>query len=96
MTTETEILSIRIDSDTKTAFTQICEEVGLSPSQAIKLFARAVINYRGIPFEIKAPQPNAETIAAMNELIQGKGQKSESIHTLLLELTEGKVNHVLP
>jgi hypothetical protein len=50
-------LSIRIDSDTKIAFTQI---------------------------------------AAMHELIQGKGQKSESINTLLLELTEGKVNHVLP
>ena len=89
MTLETEILSTCIDSDTKTAFTKICEEVGLSPSQAIKLFARAVINYRGIPFEIKVPQPNAETIAAMNELIQGKGQKSESVDTLLFELTEG-------
>ncbi|WP_407079404.1 type II toxin-antitoxin system RelB/DinJ family antitoxin [Candidatus Venteria ishoeyi] len=49
------MLSTRIDHDTKTAFTRICDEVGLSPSQAIKLFARAVINYGGIPFELKNP-----------------------------------------
>lgn len=68
---KTEILSTRIDHDTKMAFTQICDELGLSPSQAITLFARAVINYGGIPFELKTRQPNETTLAAMNELICG-------------------------
>lgn len=40
-----EMLSARIDHDTKVAFTNICDEVGLSTSQAIKLFAKAVINH---------------------------------------------------
>ncbi|MDM8545381.1 type II toxin-antitoxin system RelB/DinJ family antitoxin [Candidatus Venteria ishoeyi] len=75
---KTEMLSTRIDHDTKTAFTRICDEVGLSPSQAVKLFARAVINYGGIPFELKTRQPNEQTVAAMNELIQGEGQKADS------------------
>lgn len=67
----TEMLSTRIDHDTKVAFTTICDELGLSPSQAIKLFARAVINYGGIPFELKARQPNTDSVAAMEELTQG-------------------------
>ena len=91
---KTEMLTTRIDHDTKLAFTHICDEVGLSPSQAIKLFARAVINYGGIPFELKAKQPNSMTITAIQELSQGLGQKSESISQLISELTEGKVTNV--
>lgn len=93
---KSEMLSTRIDHDTKVAFTSICDEVGLSPSQALKLFARAVINYGGIPFEIKTPQPNATTAAAIQELAQGRGHKSQSVNTLLNELTEGKVDNACP
>lgn len=87
---KTEMLSTRIDHDTKIAFTTICDEVGLSPSQAIKLFARAVINHGGIPFELKVRQPNAVTAAAMNELLQGKGQKADTVDELLSELAENE------
>lgn len=90
---KTEMLTARIDHDTKLAFTHICDEVGLSPSQAIKLFARAVINYGGIPFELKARQPNAMTVAAIQELSKGQGHKVESVTDLLAELTEDKVNN---
>ena len=91
---KTEMLTTRIDHDTKLAFTHICDEVGLSPSQAIKLFARAVINYGGIPFELKAKQPNSVTVAAIQELSQGKGHKAESVASLITELTDGKVTNV--
>lgn len=48
-------ISTRIDEATKVAFTQVCDDIGLSPSQAIQLFAKAVVNYGGIPFELKTP-----------------------------------------
>ena len=83
-----EMLSTRIDHETKMAFTHICDEVGLSPSQAIKLFAKAVINHGGIPFDVKIRQPNKDTIAAMKELDQGKGHKAESVSSTFEELTE--------
>ncbi|MEZ9397799.1 type II toxin-antitoxin system RelB/DinJ family antitoxin [Vibrio splendidus] len=89
-----EMLSTRIDHDTKVAFTNICDEVGLSTSQAIKLFAKAVINHGGIPFDLRVPQPNDMTAAAIVELIEGKGHKTDSVDSLLSELTEGKVNNV--
>ncbi|MBL4910789.1 MAG: type II toxin-antitoxin system RelB/DinJ family antitoxin [Alteromonadaceae bacterium] len=91
---KTEMLTTRIDHDTKLAFTHICDEVGLSPSQALKLFARAVINYGGIPFELKVKQPNVMTVTAIQELSQGLGEKSESVTSLISELTEGKVVNV--
>lgn len=84
----TEMLSTRIDHDTKVAFTTICDELGLSPSQAIKLFARAVINYGGIPFELKARQPNTDSVAAMEELAQGKGHKAASVDDLMTQLAK--------
>ncbi len=91
---KTDMLSTRIDHDTKVAFTHICDEVGLSPSQAIKIFAKAVINHGGIPFELKLPQPNEVSAAAMQELIDGKGQRAESLDQLLTDLTDGVVTHV--
>ena len=83
---KTEVLSTRIDHDTKSAFASICDEVGLSPSQAIKLFAKAVINYGGIPFDIKVRQPNSRTFDAIQELEQGKGHKAENVDQLIDEL----------
>jgi DNA-damage-inducible protein J len=91
---KTEMLGTRIDHDTKMAFTHICDEMGLSPSQAIKLFTRAVINYGGIPFEIKAPRPNEQSIQAMQELAAGKGNQAASLSAMFDELTEGKVRNV--
>ncbi|OED44514.1 damage-inducible protein J [Endozoicomonas sp. (ex Bugula neritina AB1)] len=89
-----DMLSTRIDHNTKEAFTNICEAIGLSTSQAIKLFAKAVINHGGIPFELRVRQPNNETCTAMTELADGKGHKADSLNSLLNGLTEGKVNNV--
>ncbi|MBM95178.1 MAG: type II toxin-antitoxin system antitoxin, RelB/DinJ family [Oceanospirillaceae bacterium] len=83
---KTEMLSARIDHETKLAFTNICEEIGLSPSQAIKLFTRAVINHGGIPFELKARQPNNTTAAAIAELEAGQAHTAKNVDELLRDL----------
>ena len=46
---KTDMISTYVDHGTKLEFTQVCEKIGLSSSQAINLFAKAVINYGGIP-----------------------------------------------
>lgn len=83
---KTEMISVRVDHGTKLEFTHICEEIGLSPSQAIKLFAKAVINHGGIPFELKRKQPNKITLQAIQELEDGKGQKAHSTSDLFDDL----------
>jgi DNA-damage-inducible protein J len=93
---KTEMLSTRIDHDTKVAFTFICDEVGLSPSQAIKIFAKAVINHGGIPFDVIAKQPNSITLNAIQELENGLGNKANDVKQLFKELGEGKLDNVSP
>ena len=83
---KTDTISIRIDHGVKTEFTHICEEIGLSPSQAIKLFTKAVINYGGIPFELKTKQPNKLTVQAIQELEEGKGLKTNGTSGLFNDL----------
>ena len=83
---KTEMLSTRIDHDTKLVFTHVCDEVGLSPSQAIKLFAKAVINYGGIPFELRSKTPNSKTLEAIQELESGSGKIVNDVEQLFKEL----------
>ncbi len=83
---KTEMLSTRIDHDTKLAFSSICSEIGLSTSQALKLFAKAVINHGGIPFELKARQPNATTMQAINDLESGNCHRVENVEQLFTDL----------
>ncbi len=83
---KTDIISTRVDHSMKTEFTHVCEEIGLSPSQAIKLFAKAVINYGGIPFELKTKQPNMITVQAIQELEERKGHKVRDTSELFNDL----------
>jgi len=83
---KTDILSTQVEHNVKMEFTHICEGIGLSPSQAMQLFAKAVINYGGIPFELKARQPNIATVQAIQELEEGQGKKARNTSELFDEL----------
>ncbi len=89
---KTGMLSTRIDSNTKLAFTSVCKDIRISPSQAIKLFAKAAVNYGGIPFELKAKQPNEPTAAAIAEPEAGKANTAKDVEALFSNLNIGKPN----
>jgi len=48
-------VSTRIDAATKQQFDKICDFIGISPSNALTLFIKSVINHNGIPFALTAP-----------------------------------------
>jgi len=56
----------RIDPQTKKRASEAIESMGLSVSDAIRLFLKRVAADGAIPFELRVP--NAETIAAIEEL----------------------------
>jgi DNA-damage-inducible protein J len=43
---------VRLDDNVKQPFEQICDDLGLSMSSAVNVFAKAVVRKRGIPFEM--------------------------------------------
>ena len=49
-------VSTRIDKATKQQFDEICNNIGISPSSAISIFIKGVINNNGIPFSVTMPQ----------------------------------------
>ena len=49
----TTAISIRLDSDIKKQFDQLCKEFGLSTNAAFNLFAKTVVREQGIFFQIR-------------------------------------------
>ena len=65
MTTQTSMLHVRVDDDIKEQATQALTAMGLSVSDAVRLFLRRVVIDQAFPLELKVP--NAQTRAAMEE-----------------------------
>ena len=65
MMSQTSMLHIRVDDDIKEQATVALSAMGLSMSDAVRLFLRRVVIDQAFPLELKVP--NAETLAAMEE-----------------------------
>ena len=61
----TAMLHVRVDEETKERASAALELVGLSISEAVRVFLHRVAIEQAIPFEIRVP--NAATRAAMEE-----------------------------
>ena len=61
----TAMIHIRVDEDTKQRAAAALETMGLTVSEAVRVFLRRVAAEQAIPFAIKVP--NAVTRAAMEE-----------------------------
>ena len=65
LTTKTRMIHARIDPKLKESAERVFSEIGISTTEAIRLFLKQVELYNGLPFPVSIP--NAETIAAMTE-----------------------------
>lgn len=84
---QSSMLHIRIDDETKTQATAALAAMGLSMSDAVRIFLKRVVNDQAFPLELKVP--NAETRAAMEEaraMMKARQARFESADTLLDEL----------
>lgn len=62
----TTAISIRLDSDIKEQFDNLCKEFGISTNAAFNLFARAVVREQAIPFPITKRKLDAQS--ALNHI----------------------------
>lgn len=68
-------INIRIDENLKKDADQLFSDLGLTMSTAITIFLKSAISHNGIPFEIKRKEPNAETVAALEDVLNRKNLK---------------------
>ncbi len=62
---KTQMIHARIEPKLKMSDERIFSEIGMSTTEAIRLFLKQVELHRGLPFPVSIP--NAETVAAMRE-----------------------------
>ena len=64
--------TISLDSDLKKASQELYSDLGLDLSTAITIFLKQSLRVQGLPFAVTREDPNAETMAAMNEYYEMK------------------------
>ncbi len=88
---QSSMLHIRVDDDTKTQATEALAAMGLSMSDAVRIFLKRVVNDQAFPLELKVP--NAETRAAMEEaraMLKARQARFESTDALFDELEKAR------
>lgn len=78
------VVRARIDSDIKARATEALHAMGLSVSDAIRLLLVRVAEEQRLPFDVKVP--NRETLDAVRELEEGRGERFESAEDLFRDL----------
>lgn len=69
---KTDVLHIRVEPSVKQRAEKTLNDLGLSITEAINVFLNQVILNDGIPFEIRKPKFNKETIQAIEDTKKGK------------------------
>lgn len=76
----------RINPNLKQEAENLFASLGMSVSDAIRIFLQQSVNSNGLPFQPVAKQPNAETLAAIRELDEGRGIRYESSEEMYADL----------
>ena len=87
MPAQSSMLHVRIDNETKEQATAALGAMGLSVSEAVRLFLHRVVIDQALPLELKVP--NADTRAAMAEaevMAQSRKARFASAAELFAEL----------
>ena len=65
-------LNIRIDPTVKEQAESLFSQFGITITDAVNIFLHQSLIYGGIPFELKVEKPNAETLAAIEDVNAGR------------------------
>lgn len=89
-------MTVRMDSQLKRNFDALCSQFGMSANAAMNIFANAVVVYRKIPFEIKAPQESANdsfknAFYALRESARKNGLQDMSLEEINEEIRQARL-----
>ena len=70
-------MTVRMDSQLKQMFDALCREIGMSANTAMNVFARQMVNFGGIPFEIKADKKQSVDEMTAFHTLRAEAQQNE-------------------
>jgi len=68
MAAKTAKINARLEPELKAQTERVLDDLGLSITEAIRLFFKQIVHQRGLPFDVRLP--NAETRSALEEARQ--------------------------
>lgn len=80
------VIRSRIDPAVKGEASRLFHEMGLTMSDAIRLFLYQVVAEKALPFSVKAP--NAVTVAAMEAADRGEGLEEVTLDDIAKQWDE--------
>lgn len=81
-------LNIRMDENLKKQFDSLCEEIGMSMTTAVCIFAKKAVRERRIPFELTAdidPFYSEENIKRLNRAVHQLETGKGTVHEVNLD-----------
>ena len=78
-------IQARISPELKEQADTLFNTLGLSTSDAIRIFIQQAVNFGGLPFPITVKRPNVDTVAAMTELDEKGGNTFTSPNDLFAD-----------
>ena len=92
--------TVRMDSDTKKRFDELCKDFGMSANTALNVFARTVVKQERIPFEVESEKETEQKgisrrFGAVIDELRAEAQKNgvadmslEEINAIIKETRE--------
>ena len=74
---KTDTLNIRIEPELKKEADETLNELGMNTAEAVTIFLKQVVLTDSIPFIIKKPRLNKETLEAIEDVEKGIGLSKE-------------------
>lgn len=72
ITPQTDFIQVRLDSKTKIKATNILDKLGMTPSQAVKLFLTKVVMTKSIPFSLELSNEYIEQLSEKQSVEVGQ------------------------
>ncbi len=82
--TKSGMIRARVNPELQASTERVLSQLGLSPSDAIRLFYSQITLRNGLPFEVKLP--NAASQRALREIAEGKLKRYESVEAMRKDL----------
>ena len=87
-------MTVRLDSQQKVMFDQLCEQFGMSANTAFNIFVRQVIRCRRIPFTIAAEPEVDDVRERAKEAIRSMREEARKRPEMTLEEINAEINVV--
>ena len=85
--------SVRMDSNLKKQFDNLCSDFGMNATTAFNIFARAVVRERKIPFEITSSQQEITRETGLNAFYALREQaKNNGLQDMTLDEINTEIN----